>query len=121
MQLVLSGVKRPRVLCAPATRRAGQKLPTEGALIILEDGAGNPVAVLETTEVTVEKFADIDDAFARAYGEWGGSLEKLAAAMPRFLQHRDAAHWAAHLARIPNSSAERFHVIFDPLQKFPKQ
>jgi uncharacterized protein YhfF len=73
--LVLTGAKTANVHLRMAFDSGAEAMPREGALTILEDGAGRPVAVLETKLVVVEKFADIDDAFARAFGEWGGSLK----------------------------------------------
>ena len=73
--LIVSGAKTATTSLKLDYELSGDSLPTVGMLSIVEDGAGRPVAVIETTEVVVERFSEIDDAFARSYGEWGGSLK----------------------------------------------
>ncbi len=74
-QLVLSGAKTATSSLRMVYEVNGEPLPEKGSLRVVEDGAGRPVAVIETTELIFDKFFEIDDAFARAYGEWGGSLK----------------------------------------------
>jgi uncharacterized protein YhfF len=74
-QLVLSGAKTAASSLRMVYEIAGEPLPEKGSLSIFEDGSGRPVAVIETTDVVIDKFFEIDDAFVRAYGEWGGSLK----------------------------------------------
>ncbi|MGB5952165.1 MAG: ASCH domain-containing protein, partial [Ornithinimicrobium sp.] len=49
--------------------------PVSGSVSILLDGRGEPVCVVESVEVTVAAFDEVDEQFAREYGEWGGTLE----------------------------------------------
>ncbi len=51
--------------------------PFPGALSVLLDGLGRPVAVLETLEVNLRKLSELDEEFARDYGEWDRTLETL--------------------------------------------
>jgi uncharacterized protein YhfF len=74
-ELILSGAKTATTSLKLDYDVNSETLPEEGMLSIVEDGSGRPVAVIETTEVMVERFCEIDDAFARSYGEWGGSLK----------------------------------------------
>lgn len=53
--------------------------PYVGALSVVQDGTGVPVAVVETTEVFVRRIVDLDAGFARDYGEWDGTAETLRA------------------------------------------
>ena len=40
-----------------------------------EDGSDNPVAVIETMELSIKAFNEVDEQFAYDYGEWDRSLE----------------------------------------------
>lgn len=54
---------------------ANKPLPQVGSLSIVEDGSGNPVCIVETTWLTIKKFAEVDGQFASDYGEWDRTLE----------------------------------------------
>jgi uncharacterized protein YhfF len=66
--LVLSGVKT--ATCG-ALRDYGtaEPMPQVGRRDVVLDGAGRPACVIETTEVTIQRFCDVDDDFAVAEGE----------------------------------------------------
>ncbi|MFY8105457.1 MAG: ASCH domain-containing protein, partial [Elstera sp.] len=66
--LVLSGVKT--ATCG-ALRDYGtvEPMPQVGRRDVVLDGAGRPACVIETTEVTIRRFCDVDDHFAVAEGE----------------------------------------------------
>jgi uncharacterized protein YhfF len=49
--------------------REGSALPALGSRQVVIDETDGPVAVIETTEVTVRRMADVDLAFARDEGE----------------------------------------------------
>jgi uncharacterized protein YhfF len=46
-----------------------------GSLSIVTDSCGDPRCVIATLSVDVRAFADVDDAFADAYGAWDRLLE----------------------------------------------
>ena len=50
-------------------------MPEVGRRDVVLDGAGKPAAVIETTEVTVRRFDEVDEDFARDEGEGDLSLE----------------------------------------------
>jgi len=81
-------------------------MPEVGRIDIVLDWDGNPALVLETTEVKLRRFADVDAAFVSAEGE-AISLADWAA------RHR--AHFEAHGGWSPNMElvCERFRVIAD--------
>jgi uncharacterized protein YhfF len=56
-------------------QESGKPLPYVGALSVLEDGARQPVCVIETTWVEVIPFDQIDSKFAFEYSETDGTLE----------------------------------------------
>ena len=65
------------------------RIPFVGALSILLNGAGCCRAIVETKRVEIIPFREIDEDFARAYGEGDRTLEWLRTEMGAW--HRDAA------------------------------
>lgn len=61
----------------------GEPLPEVGDLSIILDGAGQPLCLIETTEVAIRPFNEVDAQFA--YDEGEGE---------RTLAHWRRAHWA---------------------------
>lgn len=55
--------------------RSSKARPLVGALSIVLDGSGVPVAVVETTEIVERVLREVDAAFTRDYGEWDGTPE----------------------------------------------
>ena len=53
----------------------GKPVPQKGMVTIVLDGKGEPLCIVETTEVTIRKFNEVDSAFAQAEGEGDFSLE----------------------------------------------
>lgn len=49
--------------------------PVAGSVSILLDGRSEPVCVVESVEVDTVAFDEVEEQFAREYGEWGGTLE----------------------------------------------
>ncbi|MEM9748130.1 MAG: ASCH domain-containing protein [Actinomycetota bacterium] len=72
--LVLAGTKRATASLAFEYEREGTPIPTAGDLSVVTDFAGHPLCVIETTQVDVVAFEDVDDDFAAAEGEGDGSL-----------------------------------------------
>lgn len=68
--LVLDGTKT-----ATCPRYLGENLAGEGGPTILLDGRGQPLCVVETTELTVRRYKDVDAQFAWEEGEGDRSLE----------------------------------------------
>lgn len=72
--LVKRGVKTASAGLVAAWHADGDPLPRVGDVEIVIDWSGEPVAVVEVTEVRVLTFSDVDAAFARDEGEGDGSL-----------------------------------------------
>jgi histidinol-phosphate aminotransferase len=77
LQLVLAGIKTATASALWDYEASGDPLPEKGSLSIILDGAGHPRALIETTDVTIMPFADVDaeHAFALAIdltGDVGG-------------------------------------------------
>jgi len=53
----------------------GNPIPEVGLISIVLDGAGQPLCIIETVEVTQRRFDEVDADFARAEGEGDFSLD----------------------------------------------
>ena len=53
----------------------GKAIPQEGQITIVLNGSGEPICIIEATEVTVRKYNEVDDTFAQAEGEGDFSLD----------------------------------------------
>ncbi|MCB0000841.1 MAG: ASCH domain-containing protein, partial [Anaerolineales bacterium] len=62
----------------------GDPLPTVGMLTIVLDGAGQPLCIIETTEVTIRPYNEVDAQFAYEEGEDDRSLQSWRAGHRRF-------------------------------------
>ncbi|TQL01180.1 ASCH domain-containing protein [Cellulomonas sp. SLBN-39] len=69
LALVLEGRKTGTSTALAEIEDEGVALPRRGELSIVTDGAGEPRALLRTTEVVVVPFDQVDEAFAAAEGE----------------------------------------------------
>ena len=73
-RLILRGEKTATSSLLWAHQVTGEPPPEVGALSIVENGQGEPVAVIETTWVEVMPFEAVDKDFAQAYGECDGTV-----------------------------------------------
>ncbi len=69
LALVRSGAKRATCGALRDFTDGGEALPVSGRRDIALDWDGNPALVIETTEVTIRRFSDVDADFALAEGE----------------------------------------------------
>jgi uncharacterized protein YhfF len=89
----------------------GDPLPEVGSKTIVLDGKGNPLCIVETTEVVVRPYDEVGAQFAYEEGEGDRSLD----------YWRDA-HWTffsrtlSNIGKVPTTDmplvCERFRVIF---------
>lgn len=75
LELVLAGRKTGTSTALAELTASGEPLPRVGDVSIVLDSAGDPRALLRTTEVTVVPFDQVDAAHATAEGEDDLSLE----------------------------------------------
>ena len=73
--LVLAGVKTATSELLWNLESEGKPLWHVGDESIVLDGSNNPVCVIVTTELTVKPFNEVDEEFARDYGEGDRTLE----------------------------------------------
>lgn len=110
-QLAASGVKTGTCSSLWEWESEGNPVPRPGLITVLLDGRGSPLCIIETTEVNVCRFDEVDAQFAYAEGEGDRSL----------LYWRDAhqRYFARVLAKTNKEPAmdmplvcERFQVIY---------
>ncbi|MCL2515644.1 MAG: ASCH domain-containing protein [Microbacteriaceae bacterium] len=108
--LVLAGIKTATSSLLREYAAAGEKLPQAGDLSILLDGAGSPRAVIETTDVTVVRFGEVDAEHARAEGEDDRTLESWRREHERFWRRksRNESGFAPDLPVV----CERFDLVY---------
>lgn len=73
-QLVLAGKKRATASLAVEFTSVNEPLPKTGDVSIVLCGDGNPVAIVECTDVQTVLFQSVGEAFAAAEGEGDMSL-----------------------------------------------
>ena len=69
LALVRSGQKTATCGALRDFGKAGEAMPVVGRRDIALDWDGNPALVIETVEVTVRRFSEVDEAFALDEGE----------------------------------------------------
>lgn len=109
--LVLSGVKSATCSAVWNYEAEGEPLPQVGTLWLVLDGRNEPMCVVETIEVTIRKYNEVDADFAHAEGEDDLSLESWRAGHKRFFTRTLAAIGKEFSEDMP-LVCERFHVIY---------
>lgn len=89
--LVVNGPKRATCGSVAALADAGEPVPAVGDHWIVCDGAGQPVAVIRTTDVRVGPLSSVDDRFAWDEGEGDRSREFWLDAHTRFFNREYSA------------------------------
>ncbi len=82
--LVLAGRKTATCFALWEVEAGEETMARVGDRSVILDGGGEPLCVIETTEVTVRRFDEVDDGFAREEGEGDRSLEYWRGAHRRF-------------------------------------
>ncbi len=73
--LIVSGIKTGTCSALWEWQAEGNPIPEVGLISIVLDGAGQPLCIIETVEVTQRRFDEVDADFARAEGEGDFSLD----------------------------------------------
>lgn len=84
LSALVAGSRKTATTSALEAYEPGEPLPQAGELSVVLDGSEEPLCVVETTEVRVLPFAEIDAAFAFDEGEGDQSLAYWQAAHRRF-------------------------------------
>ena len=72
--LIAAGTKTATCSALWEWEAEGESIPEPGLITIVVDGRGRPLCIVESTEVTVHKYNEVDADFARAEGEGDLSL-----------------------------------------------
>jgi uncharacterized protein YhfF len=75
LALVLAGRKTATCGALWQYEAEGVALPKAGERSVVLDGSGRPACVIETTDVAVKRFDEVDSAFAHDEGEGDRSYE----------------------------------------------
>ena len=70
--LIVQGTKT--ATCSALWEAEGNPIPEAGYLTIALDGRGEPLCIVETTEISIHKYNEVEADFARAEGEGDLSL-----------------------------------------------
>jgi len=110
--LIVTGAKTATCSALWEYEAEGSALPEAGSKTIVLDGQDDPLCIVETTEVVVRPYDEVDAKFAYEEGEGDRSLE----------YWRDA-HWRFFLCTLPTIGkepsvdmplvCERFRVIYE--------
>ena len=91
--LVLAGRKRATAALLWAYESEGKPLPKPGDLSVVTLFSGEPVCVIETRDIKIVPFSEVDEDFAATEGEGDGSLAYWQRA--HTAGRRDGDAWAA--------------------------
>jgi len=109
--LVKKGIKAATASLAWIYEHEGSQLPRVGDYSVIKDGADAPLCIIQTTEVTVKSFDQVEAAFAYDEGEGDRSLAYWRAAHWRFFTRECTA-----VGRTPQEDmpivCERFRVVY---------
>jgi len=72
--LIVQGIKTATCSALWEWEAEGNPIPEAGLLTIALDGCGEPLCIVETVEVSIRKYNEVDAEFARAEGEGDLSL-----------------------------------------------
>lgn len=110
LRLVLGGTKTATASALWDYEAEGEDLPQADTLSILLDGAGQPHALIETTQVRVVPFDEVDEEHARLEGEGDLSLAYWREAHQAFFTD-SAVHDRGFADDMP-VVLERFRVVY---------
>ncbi|MFW5468587.1 ASCH domain-containing protein [Knoellia sp. CPCC 206435] len=109
LDLVLAGTKTATASALWDYEAEDEPLPEPGALSIILDGSGHPRALIETTDVEVVPFDEVEEEHARLEGEGDLSLAHWREVHERFFT-ATASHGHGFVADMP-VVCERFRVL----------
>ena len=111
--LVVSGVKTATASLVWEYEFDEEHLTQVGDLSVVLDGEGQPLALIETTEVRIMPFNQVDEAFAYDEGEDARTLTSWREGHWRFF-HRSCQRIGRELDETMPILCERFQVIYCP-------
>lgn len=115
LDLVLQGIKSATSASLRDFEAEGEELPVVGNLSILLDGAGQPRALLRTTQVEIVRFDKVTEEHAYAEGEGDRTLAHWRSVHEWFFKEYDhnLRGFAPHMLVV----CERFEVLLPTAQE----
>jgi len=110
--LIVQGIKTGTCSAVWEWEAEGNPIPEEGYITIALDGNGEPLCVVETYEITIRKYNEVDADFARTEGEGDLSLEYWREEHKRYFTRTLAKIGKEFSADMP-LACERFRVIYE--------
>jgi uncharacterized protein YhfF len=104
--LVLAGRKTATCFALRDVESGAETMPVVGRRDVAANWDGTPVALVETTEVAIRRFGEVDEAFALAEGE-NDSLAGWRAGHRRYFERNGG--WSPDLLLV----CERFRLVED--------
>ena len=109
--LVASGRKTATGAARWEVESEGEPVARVGERSVILDGGGEPLCIIETTEVALRRFDEVDEGFARDEGEGDLSLDYWREAHRRFFA-RTLPEIGRGFAEDMPRVCERFRVIY---------
>ncbi len=110
-ELVRAGIKTATCSLLWVYEAQGEKVPAAGDLSVIIDWQGNPLCLIETTEVAIRPYREVDGQFAYDEGEGDRSLAYWREVHWRFFT-RECAQIGRQPAEDMPLVCERFRVLF---------
>ena len=109
--LIVQGVKTATCSALWEWEAEGARIPEPGLMTIALDGRNEPLCIVETVEVSIRKYNEVNADFARAEGEGDLSLHYWREAHRRFFSRVLSKIGKQFLTDMP-LVCERFKVIY---------
>ena len=109
--LIAAGTKTATCSALWEWEAEGESPPEPGTITVVINGNGQPLCIVETVEVTVRKYNEVDPDFAREEGEGDLSLEYWREAHRRFFSRSLAKIGLEFREEMP-LVCERFKLIY---------
>jgi uncharacterized protein YhfF len=109
--LIVNGTKTGTCSALWEWEAEGNPIPEVGLISITLNGAGEPICIIETTEVTQRRFDEVDEEFAYSEGEGDRTLGYWRDAHTRFFS-RVLSKIGKEFSQVMPLVCERFQVIY---------
>jgi uncharacterized protein YhfF len=109
--LIFRGIKTATCFALWEWEAEGKPIPEKGLLTVVLDGHGGPLCIVETTEVSIRKYNEVDAEFAQAEGEGDFSLDYWRQAHRKFFS-RTLPKIGKEFSEEMPLVCERFQVIY---------
>ena len=113
-KLVRDGIKTTTSSLVWGLKHIGEPLPHVGEIDLIVDGDGEPLCIIELTEVEIKPFNSVDEQFAYEYGEGERTLEYWLSDNWDYL-----SRWCAEIGREPSETMplafQRFRLLYPTL------